>query len=625
MSDRLKRLAERIASMSSEDSASLREKVSSSVIDKSSVRDNTATVYSGDDSPDITEEEKERLARYISERRWDDGPLGFVPVLGDVLQGAQAVDDYRKGDYGSAALGAGMLFLPNVLEKPIKSVSRILNSNIRKAISRYSGMSDDAIRQLGFDAISKDLRTFLENEGIDMSDITDNDLLSLVRGRRQELIESAGNAPSRFVVKRDLGNESDRQIIYDIFDPAFTGKHPNASYHQAGYMLTTDVPGGVPSVSMVENLTGDKLRGISESAYNAAIQDRGNLITGELLLQPEKTEKVYSKFPNKEEIGNIGTWHYNKGKDTKYDAPIYLLKEPTENMPLLKYSDIFSSYGIDDTGRFVINWQNGPLLKYGGKMENKENRTEDIRNDRDIRLNVRIPYTEDEARAYRQRYAESTFRDDQTSSKGAVGPWQIRPVTYKDYLNHGGKPVDLKKEAEARKVRDFTLEQAKVYLRDTWSDDDPEEVRLAKQYAAYNMGATKLRNHLREKRKEGIDINTSMDWLEGLPGETREYLDWIVYGKDINDGNRKQTKHLDKYKETFEEKIGLTFPENIPAPVDESSWPIIEPYKWGKGGLLKTAPEQQKVTDLFNKINASKHRDKLVEYACGGRMKRKKR
>jgi hypothetical protein len=44
----------------------------------------------------------------------------FTPVVGDVKQGLEAANDLRKGNYKEAAIGAGLLLLPNVLEKPLK-------------------------------------------------------------------------------------------------------------------------------------------------------------------------------------------------------------------------------------------------------------------------------------------------------------------------------------------------------------------------------------------------------------------------------------------------------------------------------------------------------------------------
>jgi hypothetical protein len=65
----------------------------------------------------------------------------FTPVVGDVKQGLEAANDLRKGNYKEAAIGAGLLLLPNVLEKPLKYAGKkTLNFLLDKApdvVSKY--------------------------------------------------------------------------------------------------------------------------------------------------------------------------------------------------------------------------------------------------------------------------------------------------------------------------------------------------------------------------------------------------------------------------------------------------------------------------------------------------------
>ena len=46
-----------------------------------------------------------------------------------------------------------------------------------------------------------------------------------------------------------------------------------------------------------------------------------------------------------------------------------------------------------------------------------------------------------------------------------------------------------------------------------YSEEEPEQIRLAKRYAGYNWGAGNLRSHLRQAKKAGIDTTNSLDWL----------------------------------------------------------------------------------------------------------------
>lgn len=63
--------------------------------------------------------------------KYDDGPLGFIPVVGDVLQGGQAFSDLKEKKYKRAALNAGLLFLPNAIEKLGKPVVKTVAKSIK--------------------------------------------------------------------------------------------------------------------------------------------------------------------------------------------------------------------------------------------------------------------------------------------------------------------------------------------------------------------------------------------------------------------------------------------------------------------------------------------------------------
>ena len=48
--------------------------------------------------------------------------LNHLPVIGDAMDVNAVVEDVTKGNYGKAAAGAGLLMLPNAIEKPLKRV-----------------------------------------------------------------------------------------------------------------------------------------------------------------------------------------------------------------------------------------------------------------------------------------------------------------------------------------------------------------------------------------------------------------------------------------------------------------------------------------------------------------------
>lgn len=55
------------------------------------------------------------------------GTIGMTPVLGDVLDGLNIVNDVNKGNYTNAGIGLGLLALPNFIEKPISKGKKLFN------------------------------------------------------------------------------------------------------------------------------------------------------------------------------------------------------------------------------------------------------------------------------------------------------------------------------------------------------------------------------------------------------------------------------------------------------------------------------------------------------------------
>lgn len=84
--------------------------------------------------------------------QYDAGPLGFVPIVGDVLQGGQAVSDFKNKNYKRAALNAGLLFLPNTLErlgKPVvKGVSKVLGDKFSYLKKTFPYFDDKTINSI---------------------------------------------------------------------------------------------------------------------------------------------------------------------------------------------------------------------------------------------------------------------------------------------------------------------------------------------------------------------------------------------------------------------------------------------------------------------------------------------
>lgn len=63
-----------------------------------------------------------------------DGITGFIPFVGDALQLADAVNDVNNQNYGRAALTAGLMLVPNIIEKPVKAIAKPLKRFITHGI-----------------------------------------------------------------------------------------------------------------------------------------------------------------------------------------------------------------------------------------------------------------------------------------------------------------------------------------------------------------------------------------------------------------------------------------------------------------------------------------------------------
>lgn len=137
-------------------------------------------------------------------------------------------------------------------------------------------------------------------------------------------------------------------------------------------------------------------------------------------------------------------------------------------------------------------------------------------------------------RIKRQQWAESAFRGNQTSKAGAKGDFQIMQNMHDDYVRATGKNGDLMDSSYNRAVRDWAINDLFNSTVVNRAKSSPI-VALAKTYAAYNWGRGNLSNFLTKKKNAGIDIYNSLDWLEDLPLETKNYVKFIVLNEDSTD------------------------------------------------------------------------------------------
>ena len=140
----------------------------------------------------------------------------------------------------------------------------------------------------------------------------------------------------------------------------------------------------------------------------------------------------------------------------------------------------------------------------------------------------------------KQAYAESTFNPSAKSKKGAQGLFQFMPDTIKEYQEKTGDygdPYDPEYNQRMRRWYMDTLLGRSYFNKPQQSDS----VHHAKALAAYNWGEGNLLNYLNEQKALGVDIYNSWDWVNGLPEEPRNYVNFVLRDLDIkNTGKTKK-------------------------------------------------------------------------------------
>lgn len=128
---------------------------------------------------------------------------------------------------------------------------------------------------------------------------------------------------------------------------------------------------------------------------------------------------------------------------------------------------------------------------------------------------------------HRQMMAESAGNANAVSRAGAKGLYQIMDGAHKDYVAATGHQGDLFDPEYNTKVRDWYMDwlgKHKIINTEGVSDF----TRTARQLVAYNWGIGNLQKLLDKHRANGVDVDNSLDWLEGLPAETRNYVEKIL-------------------------------------------------------------------------------------------------
>ena len=116
------------------------------------------------------------------------------------------------------------------------------------------------------------------------------------------------------------------------------------------------------------------------------------------------------------------------------------------------------------------------------------------------------------------------------------------PHIHKWYIEETGDTGDLTDLDYNTRIRDWLMERN---LRsDIHSSADTDSVRVGKLLVQHNYGSGNTRRRLKELEEQGIDTHTSLEWLDYFPKEPREYTNFVLRNKDIN--QHKNTEAFNK-------------------------------------------------------------------------------
>lgn len=205
----------------------------------------------------------------------------------------------------------------------------------------------------------------LKQGGVDISNISPEQL-DIARKLRNIAIQE--QAPSTYYKSSYTLDNPRFYSIFKITNKKPVGKidiiNPFTKQWMTDRKISEEVinerinnPSYASSIEMVRNLSNGKEHGIQVNMTDAAInqaQQRGfkGIKSGEELLQPEKTTKMYKRYQNKIVLNNNGIYHWNS--KTTNNNPVYLLKSPTQQ--IISKDELFDPSIIDENGKMYINW-----------------------------------------------------------------------------------------------------------------------------------------------------------------------------------------------------------------------------------------------------------------------------
>lgn len=144
----------------------------------------------------------------------------WLPGTGDVAEVGYIANDVKSGNYGTAALGAGLMFIPGnagkLLSKYRKTVSKTADAvedAVRKAdVSEYINTVDDALPERQPLTISKSKQFW---DGTSESKLTDAEKAGIPKGERNNVYKPKVNSRRYFLKSDQLFPLDKSEVIPD--------------------------------------------------------------------------------------------------------------------------------------------------------------------------------------------------------------------------------------------------------------------------------------------------------------------------------------------------------------------------------------------------------------------------
>lgn len=229
----------------------------------------------------------------------------------------------------------------------------------------------------------------------------------------------------------------------------------------------------------------------------------------------------------------------NRYTDKKEWFPFLLIDYSKNNKINFKNHDE-ANYLIGDNYDFFIKYANGGHINSKGREDYNRSWVDFMNGSL---MDKNLPSSEEFY--LRQTQAESGFNNIAVSGAGARGINQITDISRRDYNenNHTRYTAEDLNNPEINNI--IRMNDMEHYLNADWNKKIQSKTnKLLKAAIAYNQGQSKTIKMLEGLKSRGYDIYDGIEWLKEVPKESRDYAEFIVFGK--NTGGPRNTDDYNK-------------------------------------------------------------------------------